>query len=133
MSARYNFLVTFRPSYLLMLALVSCSTKPAQTQDAVRQAVVDHLAKRSDMLGSSMTISVVSVNFRGDEADAVVSVAPKEGGSGIQMTYTLATENGKWAVKKSGAPSGAPHQATPPAGELPAGHPPVGGAPKGHP
>lgn len=133
MSARYNFLVTFRPTYLLILALASCATKPAQTQDAVRQAVIDHLGKRSDMLGSSMTVSVVSVNFRGEEADAVVSVAPKEGGSGIQMTYTLAIESGKWTVKKSGAPTGTPHQATPPAGELPAGHPPVGGAPKGHP
>lgn len=127
--------MTYRLVCLLLLALASCATKPTQSQDAVRQAIVDHLGKRSDMLASSMNVSVVSVNFRGDEADAVVSVAPKEGGGGgIQMSYSLTSENGKWSVKKSGAASGAPHQAAPPVGgELPSGHPPVGGTPKGHP
>ena len=69
------------------------------------------------MLAQSMKIDVVSVSFRDKEADAVVSVSPKEGGAGIQMNYSLTMEGGKWTVK--------------PAGEIPAGHPPVGGAGNG--
>ena len=79
------------------------------------------------MMAKSMDISVVSVNFRDKEADAVVMVTPKAGGSGIQMNYALAMEGGKWAVKPEA--KGNPHGNTAmPTGEMPAGHPPMGGA-----
>lgn len=108
----------------------------------MKQAILDHLGKRSDMLAQSMKIDVVSVSFRDKEADAVVSVAPKEGGAGIQMNYSLVMEGGKWTVKPSAKAS--PHGNTPmPTGELPAGHPPAAApdngavhapsTPKGHP
>jgi len=77
------------------------------------------------MLSSTMNVQIVSVNFREAEADAVASIEPKEGGGGIRMTYTLAVENGKWAVKKSAAPQGNPHGGPTPSGGLPAGHPPL--------
>ncbi len=122
----------------LLLLLAACSKAP-QDKDAVRQAVLDHLAKRSDMLAAAMKIEVVSVSFRDKEADAIVSVSPKEGGTGIQMSYALAMEGGKWVVQKPASPAaGAPNPhgggAPPPSmGEMPAGHPPVptGPAPNG--
>lgn len=115
---------------LLLLVLLTACTKAPQNQDAVRQAVLEHLGKRSDMLAQSMKIEVVSVNFRDKEADAVVSVSPKEGGSGIQMNYSLVVENGKWVVKPSASSN--PHGGSMmPSGEMPAGHPPVGS--KAHP
>ncbi|MBI2689838.1 MAG: hypothetical protein HYX27_26325 [Acidobacteria bacterium] len=77
-----------------------------------------------------MRIEVVSVNFRDKEADAVVSVSPKEGGAGIQMNYALAMEGGKWVVKP-GAQSNPHGKAPMSTGELPAGHPPVGGSSSG--
>jgi hypothetical protein len=112
----------------LTLVLAGCAKAP-QNQEVVRQAILDHLGKRSDMLAQSMKIEVVSVNFRDKEADAVVSVSPKEGGgAGIQMNYALVMEGNKWVVK---APAANPHGgATAPmgGGDMPAGHPPVGGA-----
>ena len=124
--ARYNPGVAVRIFTLLLVLLAGCAKAP-QNQDAVKQAILEHLGKRSDMLSQSMKIEVVSVSFRDKEADAVVSVAPKEGGAGIQMTYSLAMEGGKWTVKP--AAKGSPHGNTPmPTGEMPAGHPPTGGS-----
>lgn len=129
--ARYNSGVALRLLLLVLIGILSSCSKAPQSKDAIRQAVLDHLGKRADMLAASMNIEVVSVSFRDKEADAVVSVSPKEGGSGIQMTYSLAAEGNKWVVKKSGAPTSAnPHDgmpAGPSSGGLPAGHPPVGG------
>jgi hypothetical protein len=132
----YNFIVSVRTLSLLLLLLAACAKAP-QNQDAVKQAILDHLGKRNDMLAQSMKIDVVSVSFRDKEADAVVSVTPKEGGAGIQMNYSLAMDGGKWTVKPAAAN---PHGNTAmPAGEMPAGHPPTGGAvhapstPKAHP
>jgi hypothetical protein len=108
-----------------MVLLAACAKAP-QNQDAVKQAIIDHLGKRSDMLAQSMKIEVMSVNFRDKEADAVVSVSPKEGGAGIQMNYSLVMEGNKWTVKPAAA---SPHGNTPmPTGEMPAGHPPTGAA-----
>jgi len=86
------------------------------------------------MLLNAMKVEVVSVSFRDKEADAVVSIAPKEGGAGLKMNYALIAEGGKWVVKPGPAK---PHgNAAAPTGELPAGHPPAppqGEKPKGHP
>lgn len=121
--ARYNPGVAVRILSLLLVLLAGCAKAP-QNQDAVKQAILDHLAKRSDMMTQSMKIEVVSVSFRDKEADAVVSVSPKEGGAGIQMNYSLLMEGGKWTVKPSEKSS--PHGNTAmPTGEMPAGHPPT--------
>ena len=126
--ARYNPSVAVRILFLFLALLAACAKAP-QNQDAVKQAIIDHLGKRSDMLAKSMKIDVVSVSFRDKEADATVSVSPKEGGAGIQMNYSLLMEGGKWTVKPAAAN---PHGNTAmPTGEMPAGHPPV--APKSHP
>lgn len=128
------------PLIALTLLLAGCAKAP-QNQEVIRQAIVDHLGKRTDMMSTSMKVEVVSVNFRDKEADAVVSIAPKEGGAGIQMNYSLVMEGNKWTVKPS--KSGSPHGNTAmPTGEMPAGHPPTGPAngavheqttPKAHP
>jgi hypothetical protein len=114
--------------------LTGCAKAP-QNEAAVRQAILDHLGKRADMLTQSMKIEVVSVNFRDKEADAVVSVSPKEGGAGIQMNYSLTMEGNKWTVKPPSAnPHGgaaAPSTGNLPTGDMPAGHPPTGGAGNG--
>jgi hypothetical protein len=124
----YNPGVTLRFLSLLLVLLAGCAKAP-QNQEAVKQAVLDHLGKRSDMLSKSMKIDVVSVNFRDKEADAVVSIAPKEGGAGIQMNYSLTMEGGKWTVNP---PKSNPHGNTAiPTGDMPAGHPPMGGAGNG--
>lgn len=107
-----------------------------QTQEAIRRGVIDHLSKRSGLDVNSMQIEVSSVNFRANEADAVISFRPKgvtDPGAGMQMMYTLERKGNQWVVKsKAGAGGGAPHGAgmSMPGGEMPAGHPPVPAAPE---
>ncbi len=107
-----------------------------QTQEAIRRGVIDHLSKRSGLDVNSMQIEVSSVNFRANEADAVISFRPKgstDPGAGMQMMYTLERKGNQWVVKsKAGAGGGAPHGAgmSAPGGELPSGHPPVAPAPE---
>ena len=110
-----------------MLSLAACN-RGADTKEAVRQAVIDHLAARQfNMPG--MSVEVTSVQFSGDHADAVVSIAPKGGpaGAGMSMPYKLERKDGKWVVA---AGSGSPHPgAGMPGSGMPAGMPnPHGGA-----
>ena len=112
------------------LLLFSCAKAP-QTKESVKQAIVDYLAKRDDMIASSMDVEVVSVDFHDKEAEAVASIGPKGAmASGIKIAYTLEAEGNKWVVKKkpSAVPAsagGTPHSAPSDPGSLPSGHPPL--------
>ena len=120
------------------LGLSGCNKAP-ETKEAVRQAVIEHVATKVSL--GSMDVEVTAVTFRGDEATAAVDFRPKGGGagSGMQMNYTLEKKSGKWVVKGKPADSkGAPHGAggaMPPQGgamggsDLPPGHPPMGQSP----
>lgn len=117
-----------------LLFLSSCAKAP-QNKDAVKQAIVDYLNKRDDMLANSMDIEVVSVDFRDKQAEAVASIGPKgAAASGIKISYSLEAEGNKWVVKKKpgAAPAATttPHSAPADPGGLPAGHPPVAPNPK---
>ena len=102
-----------------------------ETKEAVRQGVVDHLSSRTGLSVASMQIDVLSVDFRGKEADTTVSFRPKGGGEGMQMKYTLERKGDRWVVKgRAGSESGNPHgsAAAPENAKgagLPAGHPPL--------
>jgi hypothetical protein len=130
--------------FATLLVLISCAKAP-QTKEAVKQAIVDYLAKRDDMMASSMEVEVVSVDFKQKEAEAVASIGPKGShGSGIRISYTLEAEGAKWVVKRKpgSAPAASSNPHTPstpvhegidgsaPGGkELPAGHPPIPATP----
>jgi hypothetical protein len=118
-----------------VLLLLGCG-KNIQSQEAVRQAVIDHLSGRPGLDVASMQVDVTSVVFRDDEADATVSFRPKGStapGSGMQMNYTLERKGNHWVVKSRSDAGGSPHGAgaMPGAGGggLPPGHPPVGETP----
>jgi hypothetical protein len=122
----------------LFCALTACN-RGLQSKEAIRQGVVDHLAKVSNLNISMMNVDVTSVVFRGNQADAVVSFTPRGGsaGQGMTMNYTLEQKGNQWVVvgradsgqnPHGGAGSEAmpnPHGTQPPAGELPPGHPSV--------
>lgn len=119
------------------LVLGGCS-RGLETKEAVRQGVIDHLAKRSGINVGSMLVEVTSVSFRGNEADATVSFRAKGGGAGqgMSMNYTLERKGNAWVVKSRSEAGGSPHggMGSPGQGQLPSGHPPVGGAsPSGSP
>ena len=122
------------------LLLLGCS-RAVDSKEAVRQGVLDHLSTRAGLDLKSMQVDVVSVSFRQNEADAVVSFRPKgssEPSAGMQMQYTLEKQGDRWVVKgkrESGMSphgGGTPSGAMPPAGAMPPGHPPAGkGVPSG--
>jgi hypothetical protein len=102
-------------AFLLIFCLAGCH-RGAESNDAVRQGVLDYLAKKG-MTPASMDINVVAVKFNGDKADATVSFAAKGSGAGqMQIQYHLELKDNKWAVV--GRQDAGQHGAT---GQLPAG------------
>jgi hypothetical protein len=117
----------------LTLAFTGCK-KNIQTDDAVRQAILNHLSANKGLNVASMDIKVEQVTFRENEADATVSFKPKGGDAmgGMSMRYTLERKGNEWSVKSkadSGGMGGHGGAATPQpeGGALPPGHPPTSG------
>jgi hypothetical protein len=124
------------------LSLAACA-KNIDTMEAVKQGVINDIPKDINLGG--MDVNVVSVSFRGKEADAIVAFAPKGGPPMMNMKYTMERQGDVWRIKSRAnaspdhaaqdpnnvaAPQGG--QALPPGhpapgagGELPAGHPPL--------
>lgn len=123
---------------ILAAGLVSCA-KDTNTKEAVRQAVIDHLATRKnlDLDLSAMDVDVTSVSFRANEADAQVAFRPRGSQNAaalMQMRYTLERAGNQWKVKSKADSGGSPHGSAPPPTtreapspqpSLPAGHPPL--------
>jgi hypothetical protein len=117
-----------------MLLSTGCS-KNIDTMDAVKQGVIQGIPK--DINLSGMDVNVVSVSFRGKEADAVVSFAPKGGPPMMTMNYTMERAGDVWKIKKRAAGDLQKHAGavpTQPGTEAPAA-PAAGGMnlPPGHP
>lgn len=114
---------------LAFLMLLACGPN-IDNKEAVQRGIIQDVGKRADI--GSMDVNVTSVSFRGKEADAVVSFAPKGGpaSSGITMRYTLERGSNGWVVKDRSQADikrhagGVPET---PGNQLPAGHPPLGG------
>ncbi len=110
-----------------LLALGGCN-RGVENKEAVRQAVVDYLAKRAGLDLNAMQIEVVAVSFRQNEADATVAFRPKgvAGAPGMTMNYTLTRQDNRWVVKGRADTGASPHGAGGAmSGEMPLGHPPV--------
>jgi hypothetical protein len=122
---------------ILVMGAGSACKRNIDNQEAVRQAVIDYLAKRSNLNMSGMNVDVTSVTFRSNEADAVVSITARGAAAGqpMSMRYTLERQGDHWTVKGKADAGGNPHgagaanphgAAEPPAsGALPPGHPTV--------
>lgn len=116
-------------AFLCAACLLLGCRKDIQNTAAVRQGILDYLAKRPDLV--AMDVNVASVAFRKDEADATVYFRAKDGPpeSGMQMKYILERKGNQWVVKgraSSGGTASNPHEAAAPGtSALPPGHPPV--------
>jgi hypothetical protein len=113
-----------------LVALCGGCGRPAETPEAVRQAVIDHVSTRVNL--ASMDVNVSAVSFKGETAEATVEFRPKDGtgGPGIQMNYTLERQGSKWSVKSKSDAGGSPHGGgMMPGQQLPPGHPPTTGEP----
>jgi hypothetical protein len=123
---------------LAVLVLAACN-RPARDKESIKLAVMHHLQSRSGLDVASIDVEVASVDFKGDEANALVAFKAKgstDPNAAMQMRYVLESRNGKWSVK-SRSEGGSPHGRTEPAqpgggmpppesdGAMPPGHPPV--------
>ncbi len=116
----------------MVLGLAGCR-RDIRNDQAVRQAVLDYLASRSNLNLSAMRVDVTTVIYRQNEADATVSFSPKgsNGVGGMTMRYTLEQKGNGWVVKNRADSGRNPHgsqmpsEAAPPSGQLPPGHPSV--------
>ncbi len=115
---------------LLIFSLAACN-RGIQNNDAVRQGVIDHLAKAGlNVKGMDVTLS--SVQYNGKQADATVAITPKGGSSaqGMSMKYHLEQQGNQWVVTGRQETTGNPHGkgATMPGAAPGAANPHEGGA-----
>jgi len=120
---------------IVLLTSAGCAKKDTDNNDAVKQGVMKYLSKRSDL--GAMDVSVTSVQFRGNEADAKVHFQAKNNSSpaaSMDMVYVMERKGDEWLVKGRNAGGGGanPHGGAPAGPGLPSGHPsiPSGGAPQ---
>ena len=96
---------------LLIFSLAACN-RGIQNNDAVRQGVIDHLAK-AGLNVKGMDVNLSSVQFNGKEADATVSITPKGGNpaQGMSMKYHLEQQGSQWVVTGRQDTGASPHGA----------------------
>lgn len=85
----------------------SAASQPATGSDveAIRTAIEEHVRSDSGVNMNAMQMSVDSVNVNGDHARADAAFLPKQGGTGMAMTYFLERRTSGWVVTRS-QPSG---------------------------
>jgi hypothetical protein len=109
------------------LSALSGCNRASQSKEAIRQGVIDYVTGKVNV--GAMDVDVVSIDFKGAEADATVAFRAKgsDASSGLQMRYTLEQKSGKWVVKDKAQAGGSPHGTgmQPRGSELPPGHPPM--------
>jgi uncharacterized membrane protein YgcG len=114
--------------------LLTACNRASQSPEAVKQGVLNHLSKTAGLNVGSMAVDVSSVTFRDNEADALVSIRPKNStdpANAMSMKYTLERKGGEWVVKGRSGGGGNPHGGAMPSGgggggsQLPPGHPPA--------
>lgn len=81
------------------------SQAAASDEDAIRQAVEDHVRNNKGINMSAMEMTVDSITVNGDQAQANATFRLKQGGTSMSMTYTLARHANGWLVL-SNQPSG---------------------------
>lgn len=131
--------------------LVGCGGAPSggtasssgNSRAEIQAAVDAHLAKRTDLALGDMDVTVKSVEFNGDAAEAVVGFrASGAAEEAMSMTYQLTRTDSGWQVKPKEGMGGHGGITPPPTAEdpnLPPGHPPTTGEapaqelPQGHP
>jgi hypothetical protein len=111
---------------LTLLLLAGCSQ--ANSDEAVRKALNDHLATMPGLDMSKMDLEINKVAMDGDKASTDVTFKVKGGASNqsMSMTYQLVRADGAWKVQgtpKGHAPEGGAGAASPHGG----GAPPMGG------
>lgn len=97
---------------------------------------MDYLSGKTSSLAlnmAAMDVVVTNVTFNGNQAEASVSITPKNApGGGMNVNYHLEQDGTKWVVKGRKDAGGAPHGGgAVPSGAMPGGESPHGAMPPG--
>jgi hypothetical protein len=117
---------------VVLLVGSGCKSK-ADTNTAIRDAVVKHIAAMNGLNVNNMTVTVTQANVHGDAADANVEIRARNSDPSVppmQFVYQMQRQGDEWVVVKGQATSGMEHP-TPgemSQGNLPPGHPSTNGA-----
>jgi hypothetical protein len=90
------------PSLALLLCLAACQRGGTHDADAVRQGVIDHLAKaKYNVDGMDVKVNDVQYSTAGDQADATVSITAKgqSGAPAMSFKYHMLHQDNKWVVE----------------------------------
>lgn len=124
------FLAAFLGALLLLTG--GCKSK-MDSKEAIRDAVVKHIAGVSGLNVNNMNIVVTQATVNGDRAQASVEIRAKNAEPNsppMQLSYDLQKQGEEWVVLKGQSTGGMQHPAPgqmPPSGALPPGHPAVNG------
>jgi len=93
---------------LLILCIAACQ-HGVQSNEAVRQGIIDHLSKAGINV-AAMDLTLSSVQFNGAKADATISMTAKgiQGATPMSLTYHLEQQNNKWVVVGRAGSAGHP-------------------------
>lgn len=72
--------------------------------DGIRAAIEEHVRNDRSVNMDMLAMSIESVSVNGNQAHAQARFSPKQGGTGIAMTYLLERQGGGWVVT-SGQPT----------------------------
>jgi len=90
-----------------LLLTCACSRFNGHSKAAVERAIDDHLAQNPNLKSGSFQTKIESVNFKGDNADAVVRFESKQSSAlFVEVRYGLQRQNGTWEVVSSTPMSG---------------------------
>ena len=123
------FLAAFLGTLLLFTG--ACKSR-TENKDALRDAVVKHIAAISGLNVNNMTVVVTQATIDGDKAQASVDIRAKSSdpsAPAMQLTYELQKQGNDWVVVKGQATGGMQHPAPGqvPPGSMPPGHPDISG------
>jgi len=106
----YNRGVRISAVLFLIVSLAACNGA-RKNDDAVRQGVIEYLQSKGFDVPKAMTVSVKSVETKGDQADAAVTITPAGGSEaqGMAMNYHLQQKGDKWVVVGRADAAGSPH------------------------
>jgi hypothetical protein len=72
--------------------------------DAIRAAIEEHVRNDRSVNMDMLEMSLEAVSVTGNQAHAEAAFSPKQGGTGMAMSYTLERQGNGWVVT-SGQPS----------------------------
>jgi hypothetical protein len=91
-----------------VLVFVGGCKKQETDSDGIRAGINQHLTTLNTLNLSAMDMNIMTFSVQGNQAQAQVEFRPKTGapqGAGMQVSYSLAKQDGRWVVQNT-APAG---------------------------